>query len=159
MNGLYVGTFDPITVGHMDIIKRTADIFDTLYVLVSNNSAKHTMIPYNYREHFVKLAINKIPNVEYLKIDSEGTTPDIMKANNIKYLVRGARNPIDLAYEQTLYNDYRKIDPNIEEILLWSQIDVSSTFIRECIRYSKWDIVRKYVPAETADELIHFLHG
>lgn len=159
MNGLYVGTFDPITVGHIDIIKRASEIFDTLYVMVANNSSKHTMIPINYREHLTKLAIQSIPKVEYLKIVSEGTTPDIMKANNIKYLVRGARNPTDLSYEQTLYHDYRKIDPNIEEILLWSQVDVSSTFIRECVKYSKWDIVRKYVPIETADELIHFLHG
>lgn len=159
MNGLYVGTFDPITVGHLDIIKRAADMFDKLYVLVSNNSAKHTLLAYNQREYLVKLALQDIPNVEYLTGDVNKTTPDIMSDNNIRYIVRGARNVADLQYEHSLYEDYLKINPDIEEILLWSKVDVSSTFIRECIKFHKWDVVKKYVPAEVADELVLICHG
>lgn len=159
MNGIYVGTFDPITVGHLDIIKRAADMFDKLYVLVSNNSAKHTLLSYNQREYLVKLALQDIPNVEYLTGDVNKTTPDIMSDNNIRYIVRGARNVADLQYEHSLYEDYLKINPDIEEILLWSKVDVSSTFIRECIKFHKWDVVKKYVPAEVADELVLICHG
>ena len=159
MNGLYVGTFDPITVGHLDIIKRAANMFDKLYVLVSNNSAKQTLLSYNQREYLVKLVLQDIPNVEYLTGDVNKTTPDIMSDNNIRYIVRGARNVADLQYEHSLYEDYLKINPDIEEILLWSKVDVSSTFIRECIKFHKWDVIKKYVPVEVADELVLICHG
>lgn len=159
MNGLYVGTFDPITVGHLDIIKRASKLFDKLYVMVSNNSAKHTLFPYNQREFFVKTALKDIPNVEYLTGDLEKTTPDIMIDNKIDCLVRGARNVADLQYEHSLYSDYLKINPDMEEMLLWAKIDVSSTFIRECIKYHKWDVVRKYVPVGVADEIDRLYHG
>ena len=156
MNALYVGSFDPITIGHIDIIKRAAKLFDTLYVHVGVNSSKSTMIDYNYREHFVKLAIANIPNVKYLSVKQKSTTPDLMKDNNIMYLVRGARNVLDLVNEQALYMDYRKIDPNIEEVLLWAHTEVSSSFIRECIMYGKDDLIKQYVPGEIYEELINY---
>lgn len=159
MKALYIGTFDPITSGHIDIIERASKFFDKLYIYTANNSAKNTLLPYTYREHLAQMAITNISNVEYLKVETENTIPDIMKENNIHYLVRCARISLDLIHEHTLYSDYLKINPDIEEILLWSKIDISSTFIRECIKYHKWDIVRKYVPTEIASELIHLIHG
>lgn len=159
MNGLYVGTFDPITIGHLDIIQRASKLFDKLYVLVSENSGKHTSLNIEQRKHFVQLAIKDIPNVKCISCTDKDTTPDIMKNYNITYLVRGARNAVDMMYEETLYKDYIKINPDIEEILLWSKVDVSSSFVRECIKYNKWSVVKNFIPVNCFSDLEHLYHS
>lgn len=162
MNAIYPGSFDPITIGHLDIIKRAAEIFDNLYILaIDNSNKKNSCLNIGFRDELIKEVCKDFSNVTLCpnNFKISDTTPEIMEKNNIKYIVRGVRNGIDAMYEQSLYEDYKKINPNIDEIIFWSNINVSSSFVRECIKYNKWNLVKQYVPEVMYDRLEHYFHG
>ncbi len=97
---LIPGSFDPITVGHLDIIKRTASLFDEVVVLVSKNSSKNYMLCSEKRALLVEDAVKKLHNVRVAIY--EGLLVDFARANEIDVTVKGIRNDKDYQYEQSM---------------------------------------------------------
>ena len=97
---LIPGSFDPITVGHLDIIKRTANMFDEVVVLVSKNASKNYMLCSEKRAMLVEDAVKKLHNVRVAIYD--GLLVDFAKNNDIDVTVKGIRNDKDYQYEESM---------------------------------------------------------
>lgn len=97
MKALYPGSFDPITNGHVDVIKRVAKLFDEVVVAVLNNQSKEEFIPLEDRLRLVKEAIENIKNVSVESFS--GLTVKYAKSRNANVIVRGLRAPSDFEYE------------------------------------------------------------
>lgn len=97
---LIPGSYDPITLGHLDIIKRTANLFDEVVVLVSKNSSKNYMLCSEKRAMLVENAVKKLHNVRVAIYD--GLLVDFAKANDIDVTVKGIRNDKDYQYEESM---------------------------------------------------------
>jgi pantetheine-phosphate adenylyltransferase len=130
--GIYSGTFDPITLGHIDIVSRSAKLFDTLIIAVAIAHHKKTMFTLDERLEQVRMACKAIPNVAVQPFD--GLIVDFCKAQNAAAIVRGVRNATDLDYEAQMAAMNQKMLPSVETIFLLPTPHVqciSSTLVRE----------------------------
>ena len=153
---VFAGSFDPFTLGHLDIVKRAAALFDEFYVLLAVNASKKYLLTESARVEIVKTAVKGIPNV---KVDCfDGLTVDFMQCVGAKFLVRGIRGAADVEYEQTVAWNNKVLYPECETIFLSSapeHLNVSSTVVRELLKVeiANDEVGRtklaKYVPAET----------
>ena len=133
---LIPGSFDPITVGHLDIIKRAANLFDEVVVLVSKNASKNYMLCSKNRAVLVEDAVKKLHNVRVAIYD--GLLVDFAKENDIDVTVKGIRNDKDYQYEESMAGTNmllsRKLyDRDFETMYLpcsKEYADVSSTIVR-----------------------------
>ena len=150
---IYPGSFDPITLGHLDIIQRGAACFDKLYVCVMVNCEKKLpMFTPERRLELIRRSVAHIPNVEVE--NWRGLLADYARQKGAGILVKGVRNTtdFDLEYQQAAIN--RGICPELETLLLPASPayqHFSSTMVREMIRYGQ--PLEKYVPAPVAEEL------
>ncbi len=133
---VYPGTFDPITIGHIDIAKRSAKLFDKVYVLVSTHQNKTMLFDPSQRLSMAQDALKDVGNIEVLAHD--GLTLTRAKQLHACALIRGVRQLKDYEYElnQAMCNAY--IDADIETILLFADAKyafVSSSAIKELARY------------------------
>lgn len=134
---LIAGTFDPITTGHLDIIKRAADTFDGAVVAVYTNPAKKTLLNEEVRLSTVAAATSDMANVRVVK--GEGLIADFAKKLGACAIVKGVRNLSDYAYEEDMARANRAIS-GIETLLMFSSpevLHVSSTLVRELVRCGK----------------------
>ncbi|MCM8787300.1 MAG: pantetheine-phosphate adenylyltransferase [Candidatus Omnitrophica bacterium] len=132
MKAIYPGTFDPITFGHIDIIKRASCIFKEVVVAVVKNPSKDTLFSYQERLQLVKNSIKNIKNVKV--VGFSGLVVDFAKANNIKIVIRGLRMISDFEYEFQMALTNRDLCRGIETIFLMpsSQYSyISSRLIKE----------------------------
>ena len=142
---IYPGSFDPITNGHLDILKRALDIFDRVIVLVAINPNKKSRFSVEERMDMIAEAINNDPRVE---VDSyDGLTVEYAKSRGAMHLIRGLRAVTDFEYEFQLAtaNDY--IDSSIDTVFLMSKNDksfINSSMIMEL--YEKGIDVSDLVP-------------
>lgn len=146
------GTFDPITVGHTDIIARAGEIFDRVVIAVSDNSEKKCMFDAETRLKAVRLAVDGMKNVE-AEI-CRGLLSDFCREHDNACLVRGARNGSDFDYERQLYIINKKLGVK-ESIILPASggIDhISSTYARDMLIYGK--SVEGIIPASAVDFLV-----
>lgn len=131
------GSFDPVTRGHVDIIRRAAELFDRVVVAVTANAEKHSgMFTPDERLEILKCAVREIENVECLICS--GLASDFAREHGLKYFVRGVRSASDFDYEYSLANIMKKFDENIETVLLPSDpalSHISSSYAKERIRY------------------------
>lgn len=148
VTAIYPGSFDPVTLGHIDIIERAAKCFDKLYVCVMINAdKKNPMFTPEERMEFVKKAVEKFPNVEAEAWS--GLLTDYAHLKHATVLVKGARNvcDFDMEYQMALINKGIKAD--LETVILPASaeyIHFSSSMAREMIRYGQ--PLEKYLPAE-----------
>ena len=130
---VFAGTFDPFTVGHYDLVKRAADVFDEIIIGVAGNgSTKKSVATTEERAEIVRLSVADIPNVSIKVFD--GLLTDFAEKNGAKHLIRGIRNGVDFEYEKNLMTVYQSMNPDIEIFYLISQPSlsfVSSSFIKE----------------------------
>ena len=129
---LYAGSFDPITYGHLDIIKLGAEIFDKIIVAVAYNVNKGAFIPVNKRLDLIKECTKGFSNVEVRSFN--GMTVDFAKQNNVTVLLRGIRNNQDFEYERELATVNSKLNENIITVCLFAKPEhsfVSSSNVRE----------------------------
>ena len=134
VNALITGSFDPITIGHYDIIKRAADIFEKVYVAVTINSEKSYMFSDDDRLKMTKTACSDLANVEV--IYSSGLVAVLAKEKEA-VIVKGVRNAVDFAYEYEMASISKEIS-GVETLLLPANPElayVSSTFVREMIKH------------------------
>ena len=132
---VFAGSFDPITVGHLDIVSRASALFDEMWVLLAVNASKHYLFEEKVRLEMVQRAVAEIPNVKVESFD--GLTVDFMKKVGAKFLVRGIRGSADVEYEQSVAWNNRVLYPECETIFLSSDPEhlmVSSSVVRELLK-------------------------
>ena len=153
ITAFYPGSFDPITLGHIDIIERAAKCFDRLYVCVMVNADKKSpMFTPEERLNFVKTAVERFDNVE-AEVWS-GLLTEYAARKNATVIVKGARNvcDFDVEYQMSLIN--KGIKPDLETVILPASaeyIHFSSSMAREMIRYRQ--PLGKYLPSEIVQEV------
>ncbi|MEQ1666421.1 MAG: pantetheine-phosphate adenylyltransferase, partial [Bdellovibrionales bacterium] len=132
---VYPGSFDPITMGHLDIIERISHIFDNVIVLVTQSNEKKYLYTAEERMLFLKKAI---PSNKKIKIDTfNGLTVEYMKNKKAHVIVRGLRAVADFEYEGTLASMNRRLAPNIETFMVFSRPEfyfISSRGVKEVAR-------------------------
>lgn len=129
---IYPGTFDPITNGHKDLVRRAAGIFDEVVVAIAANPGKTPMFTHEERVDLTRRVLADIPNVIVSGYD--GLTVDFMRAQGISVVVRGLRAVSDFEFEFQLANMQRHLLPGIETVFLTPQEQftfISSTLVRE----------------------------
>lgn len=129
---VYAGSFDPVTLGHEDIVKRAAPMFDTLYVGVGVNSSKTPFIPTADRIALLRESFSGIENV--LVTEFSGLLVNFCNMCSARYIVRGIRAMTDFEYEQVIAHANKTQAPSIETIFLVTSPNlsfVSSSVVRE----------------------------
>tara|TARA_B100001029_G_C14920277_1_gene371589 strand:- start:296 stop:790 length:495 start_codon:yes stop_codon:yes gene_type:complete len=138
-NALYPGTFDPITYGHIDLIKKALKIVDTVIVAISENSNKNYLFNSNERLEIVENALYKDLKFNSKKvkvITFNSLTTQLCKKMKSKIILRGLRAVSDFEYEYQLAGMNKNLDNNIETMFLMSDIEnqiISSNFVKEII--------------------------
>ena len=142
---IYPGSFDPITKGHLDVLKRAADIFDKVVIVVSVNVNKKSFLPLEDRLQLIKEVCKDIPNVE---VDSfDGLTIEYAKKKNANVIIRGLRAVSDFEYEMQLSQANSALCKEIHTVFLITKPRynfISSGTVRE-VALMKGD-VSKFVP-------------
>ena len=129
---VYSGTFDPITLGHLDIVTRAATMFDEVIIAVAVAHHKKTLFTLDERINLTKAACKNSTNVVVVPFD--GLLVDFCKAKNASIIVRGIRNSTDLDYETQMAAMNKKMLPSVESVFLLPTSNVqciSSTLVRE----------------------------
>ena len=116
IKAIYPGTFDPITLGHEDLVKRACNIFETVFVAVAYNTQKNTLFSFDERKDMCEKVLSKYKNVEIIRLDR--LTVDHAKELDAKVMLRGLRAVSDFEYEVQLSNLNRTMNPDIESIFL-----------------------------------------
>ncbi len=135
--GIYPGSFDPITYGHLDIIQRSLSVVDELVIAVSNNKSKNHLISINDRLNLINQSILSLPEKDLSKIKVEkfdNLLVHYVKSKNASLIIRGLRAVSDFEYEFLMTGMNRSIDKDIETIFLMSSEKyhfISSRFIKE----------------------------
>jgi pantetheine-phosphate adenylyltransferase len=139
--GLFPGTFDPMTLGHLDLIKRASGLFDLLIIGIvetkthPKGSSKTTCLETGLRAQLIETAIQNLPNTHKIKIKIfSGLLVDFAKSEQVNYIVRGLRNGIDLEYEQQLAGINQALSQDLETIFLITDpkyAHISSSLVRE----------------------------
>ena len=131
MKAIVTGSFDPFTLGHLEIVKYALAKYDTVYVVALNNEEKSYMFSLEERKRIIELSVSELENV--IVGAYSGLTADYMNKNGITHIVRGIRNEQDKEYEIKLANKMKEFNPNFEtEIIECSEKlkNISSTEAR-----------------------------
>ena len=155
---VYSGTFDPITKGHEDVVRRAAQLFDRVIVAVAIAHHKKTMFTLEQRLDLVRHSLIDVPGVEAMPF--EGLIMDFCRAQGAQAVVRGIRNVTDFDYEAQMAGMNRKLAPEVDTVMLipepqWSCI--SSTLVREIAKLG--GDVREMVSPVVASALAAQLQG
>ena len=132
LRAIYPGSFDPVTLGHLDIIRRSASIADELIVGILNNKAKTPLFSVGERVRMLEEVTKDFPNVKIIPF--EGLLVEFAKQMDAKVIVRGLRAITDFEYELQMSQTNQKIDPEIETLFLTTSLEfsfLSSTTVKE----------------------------
>ena len=133
---IYPGSFDPVTNGHMDIIRRSANIVDELYVGVLNNRAKNSLFSVNERVSMLEELTDDLPNVHIVSFD--GLLVDFAKDIQATIIIRGLRAVTDFEYELQIAQTNARLDKDLDTMFFTTSIEysyVSSTIVKEIASY------------------------
>jgi pantetheine-phosphate adenylyltransferase len=132
---LFPGSFDPITIAHVDILKRAFPLFDKVVLGIGLNSSKQNFLSASTREDIVQSVFKDYPNVEVRTY--EGLTVDFCKEIGATYMIRGIRSVGDFEYERAIAQINQTMMPNVETIFILSKPEysaISSTIVRDILR-------------------------
>jgi len=149
---LFPGTFDPITLGHTDIINRALPLFDKLYIGIGRNANKQPMFSEEQRLNWIKSIYKKNEKVEVVVY--EGLTVDCCKKIGADFILRGIRYVNDFEYEKAIADMNRSIADNIETVFLTclpQYTSVASTLVRDVLKYG--GDVSKFLPEEVLQSI------
>jgi pantetheine-phosphate adenylyltransferase len=130
---VFPGSFDPITLGHEDVISRAIPLFDEIYIAIGINSNKKYMFSLDQRKKFIEECFQEYKNVKV--ITYKGLTVDLCKKHDIDYIIRGLRNPADFEFEKAIAHTNRDLAP-IETVFLLTAAKtsyISSSIVREVL--------------------------
>ena len=149
---VFPGSFDPITIGHVDIIERSVDLFDKIFVAIGVNTQKQYLFDLEQRLDWLREVFQNHPTIA---VDSyEGLTTRYCDKVEANYIIRGIRSAGDFEYEKTIAHLNNSMNPNLETLLILSKPEyssISSTIVREIIRAD--GDVSKFVPKEIVESL------
>ncbi|WP_100616186.1 pantetheine-phosphate adenylyltransferase [Confluentibacter citreus] len=131
---IFPGSFDPITLGHYDIIKRGIELFDEVIVSIGINSEKKYMFSLEERKKFIEDAFKNEPRVKVMTY--EGLTVQFCKEIKVPFILRGLRNPADFEFEKAIAHTNRKLS-KIETVFLLTAAStsyISSSIVRDVIK-------------------------
>ncbi|MFP5436396.1 MAG: pantetheine-phosphate adenylyltransferase [Bacteroidia bacterium] len=131
---VFPGSFDPITLGHDDIIKRGSTLFDKIIVAIGVNGEKKYMFSLEERKRFIEEAFKDEPNIEV--VTYEGLTIDFCRKVGAKFILRGLRNPADFEFEKAIAHTNRRLS-KIETVFLLTAANtsyISSSIVRDVLR-------------------------
>ncbi len=150
---VYPGSFDPITLGHLNIIKRAAAIFDKVYVCVMVNSGKKPTFTREERMEHISRVVQRFNNVE---VDtSDDLTVRYAKSRGASVIVKGLRAVSDFDWEFQMALANKKIEPSIETVFLASSEKytyLSSSVVKDIAKYG--GDIREFVPREIVDDIL-----
>jgi len=149
---IYPGTFDPVTNGHIDIIRRALNICDHLVVSVALNPRKNPLFPIEQRVDFIKKGLKGLKNVDVLPFDNLLT--DFARVNNAAVIIKGLRAVSDFEYELQMGLMNRNLDQTIETLFMIPSQEysfLSSNFVKEIAKHG--GDIRKLVPEIVAEKL------
>ncbi len=152
VKAIYPGSFDPVTNGHIDIIRRASGLFDKLYVGVLSNSSKNPLFSIDNRVTMIKEAVGDIANVEVVSYD--GLLVDYCKNNGITAIVRGLRAITDFDYELQIAQTNKVMEPEVDTVFLTTSLEyayLSSSIVKEIASYH--GNIYKLVPSNVKCEL------
>lgn len=155
---VYPGSFDPLTNGHLDIIKRGSQLFDQLAVAVMNNTSKTPVFSVPERIEQIKDVVSVFDNVSVITADE--LTVNLMNRVGADYLLRGLRNGTDFQYEQDIAAMNQHLDDQVETIFMLADpkyAHLSSSLIKEVIKFG--GDVSQYLPTAINTALIQKLRG
>ena len=137
MIGVYAGSFDPLTNGHIDIIKRAAKLVDKLVVAILNNKSKKYLFTTNERLQHLKEVDFGVNNIEFCIF--EGMLVQLCEDLNASLIIRGIRNTRDYSFENEIYINNFNLNKNIETVLLLSKSEmshISSSNVKEIASFN-----------------------
>ncbi len=133
--GIYPGTFDPLTFGHIDLIKRSLNIVDKLIIGLADNNNKTPLLSIDDRKSIIQSDLNEFINNDQITIKViRGLLTDFAKINEVTCIIRGLRAVSDFDYEFQMTGMNSQLNPNIETIFLMSSDKnsfISSNFVKE----------------------------
>tara|TARA_B100000767_G_scaffold268719_1_gene289441 strand:+ start:681 stop:1136 length:456 start_codon:yes stop_codon:yes gene_type:complete len=132
---VFPGSFDPFTLGHLDIITRGVTLFDELIIAIGVNSDKKYMFSLDQRKKFIEDSFIGNPKIKV--VTYEGLTVDFCKKNEVEFILRGLRNPADFEFEKSIAHTNRDLAP-IETVFLLTAAStsyISSSIVREVIKH------------------------
>jgi len=132
---IFPGSFDPITKGHEDIVRRAIPLFDEIIVAIGINSSKNYMYSLEQRLQWVKATFSDCNSIKVIQY--EGLTIDICKKHQVKFILRGLRNSNDYEYEKSIAMMNQAMAKDIETVYLNTQPEsaaISSTIVRDIIK-------------------------
>ena len=154
---VYPGSFDPVTFGHLDIIRRSAVLVDELIVGVLTNSAKTPLFSAEERVNILEKATLDIPNVEVKPF--EGLSVNFARENHAQVIIRGLRAVTDFEYELQMAQTNRVLAPDVDTVFLTTSLEyayLSSTILKEVAHFG--GDLSKFAPREITDAVIEKLH-
>ena len=152
IKAIFAGSFDPITNGHLDIIERSAKIFDELKIGVLNNPNKKGLFSFEERVRLIQECTSHLDNIKVVTFD--GLLVDYCKNNEISALVRGVRSGADIEYELQMAHMNKELNPDIETIILPTSTKysfISSSLIKEVLNFDA--DIKNLVPEIVLKEL------
>jgi pantetheine-phosphate adenylyltransferase len=151
--GVYPGTFDPITLGHMDIIERGAKLVDELIIGVTTNAAKSPMFPDPERIAMVEREIAGLRDARIRVVSFNSLLMDFAESQGAAVVIRGIRGVTDFEYEYQLTGMNRQLNHNVETVFLMADValqPIASRLVKEIARYGG-DISKFVTPAVCSD--------
>jgi pantetheine-phosphate adenylyltransferase len=152
------GSFDPVTNGHLDIIKRTSSLFDVVYVSILSNSSKNPWFSVEERINLIQRITKDLPNV---KVEGfTGLLVDYAREKNAKFIVKGLRAVSDFEYEFQMSLTNKQLAPEIETFFITTNSKyayLSSSIVKEVARYG--GDVTQMVPLEIIDDIKEKIGG
>ena len=149
---LFPGSFDPVTNGHMDVIRRAAKIFDRVIVGVLHNPDKQGLFSVEQRVAMLKKACADIPQAEVIAYG--GLLADLTREKNIRVVIRGVRGTGDLESETAMARINGQLDPGLETLLLPASPgcgEISASMVRQLAAFG--GDIRNFLPPECAEEI------
>jgi pantetheine-phosphate adenylyltransferase len=141
---IFPGSFDPITLGHLDIVNRGVTLFDEVIIAIGENSSKEYMFSLEERKKFIENTFKNNPKVKV--VSYQGLTSEFCKEIGVNFILRGLRNPADFEFEKAIAHTNRELS-KVETVFLLTSTQtsfISSSIVREIIRF-KGDY-KKLVP-------------
>lgn len=149
---IYPGSFDPLTFGHLDIIRRSSRLVDELVVAVLINQSKNSLFSIEERVSMIKESVCDIPNVSVASFD--GLTVDFAKQQEANMIVRGLRAVTDFEYELQIAQTNHIVNAEVDTIFLTTSLEysyLSSTIVKEVASYG--GDISKFVPSFIAEQV------
>jgi pantetheine-phosphate adenylyltransferase len=150
---VFPGSFDPITLGHQNIVERALPLFDKIIVAIGINTLKKYHFTIEERINFIKLTFNNNPKIEVTTY--QGLTVDFCKQQNANYILRGIRNVNDYSYENPIAQMNKAMENDIETIFMATIPElaaINSTIVRDIL--INGGNVNQFIPKEITNKLV-----